>query len=136
VTQEQGKDYGALRMEFAEWTMNPFGGTQRDWAEAHGLSEATLSRWKAEPDFVDLIKDWRQRGKVAIPAMLKRVIRRVLETGDPHAYRAVMESLGESKLEVDVNVTAPFLELQKKLVEIRRQSLDTIEASTQDVRPN
>lgn len=131
--QEERKDYDALKREFAEYLMYPFHGSQRQWAEDHGLNEATLSRWKADPEFSQLVKDWRSRAKVAIPDMLAAVIARVITTGDPHAYRAVMESLGESKLEVDMNVTAPFLELQKALVQIRRQA---IEAQTQDARPN
>lgn len=104
--------------------MNPFHGTQRAWAEAHDVHEDVVSRWKSEPDFVNLLKDWRSRAKVAIPDMLAAVIARVLTTGDPHGYRAVMETLGESKMEVDLNLSGPFMELQKRLVEIRRQSIE------------
>lgn len=122
------KDYAQLRRDFAEWLMFPLRGTQRDWGKEHGVSEQTLSEWKADPQFVALLNDWRGRAKIAIPAMLAAVIQRVIRTGDPHAYRAVMESLGESKQEIDFNVSAPFIKLQEQLVAIRTAAL---EAGTQ-----
>lgn len=113
------KDYAALRKAFAEWYMNPFRGTQDAWGKENGVSPQTLSEWKADPEFVKLITDWRLRSKIAIPAMLRAVIDRVLTTGDPRAFQAVMEALGETSQQVNVNASAPFMELQKKLVELR-----------------
>lgn len=118
------RDYQALRVAFAEFLMNPFHGTQAQWAIDNDLDPATLSQWKAEPDFVKLQADWRSRAKVAIPDMLARVVQRVLETGDPHAYRAVMETLGESKQEIDLNVFQPFIKLQEQMIAIRKAALD------------
>ena len=134
--QEPVKDLPALRREFAEWLMYPLRGTQREWAKEHGLAEETLSRWKADPAFVSLLNDWRGRAKIAIPAMLAAVIARVCRTGDPHAYRAVMESLGESKQEIDLTVSQPFIKLQEQLVAIRTAALEAERKQQEQTRPN
>lgn len=125
MTEESAKrDYSALRREFAEWLMYPFHGTQAAWAKEHDLAEQTLSEWKADPDFAKLLINWRERGKVAIPAMFAAVVQRVIEKGDPIAYRAVMETLGESKQEIDLNLSGPFIKLQEQLIAIRKAALD------------
>lgn len=124
ASMRTASEWAALKAEFATWLMDPFRGTQRDWAEARGVHEQRLSEWKSEPEFVKLLEDWRGRAKVAIPDMLQAVIKRVKETGDPHAFRAVMEALGESKQEIDVKVSEPFLKLQEKLVAIRAAALE------------
>lgn len=94
-TNKGQKDYGALRREFAQFLMDPFHGKQKAWAKEHGVNEATLSQWKADPEFAAQVKDWRAHAKVAIPDMLASVIRRVILKGDPRAFQAVMECLGE-----------------------------------------
>jgi hypothetical protein len=137
--QEETKpDYEALRKEFAEWLMYPLRGTQAEWAKEHNVHESTLSTWKADPEFAALIKDWRERAKVAIPAMLRSVIDRVIKTGDPRAFQAVMESLGETSQRIDVNASQPFMDLQKKLVELRQAASVAAQSvePPQQPRPN
>lgn len=77
--------------------------TARTTIAAHDVSEQTLSEWKADPEFRTLLAGWRDAARAAIPDMLRSVVARVVRTGDPQAFRAVMEVIGEHKPSVELN---------------------------------
>lgn len=51
----------ALRGEFARWLIDPHrSGSQRDWAEAHGVRAEALSVWRKHPDVRGVLANWRE----------------------------------------------------------------------------
>lgn len=55
----------ALRAEFAYWlidgTRQHYRGEQRDWAQSHGVTEETLSRWRTHPEVLGITSTWKER---------------------------------------------------------------------------
>lgn len=122
-------EFTVLRAEYADWLMTRRRGeTQQEWAKAHGLSEFTVVRWKRHPEVVQLLSEWRTRVKSEFGLVAANMMRLAMGDGPQAvpAARLLADVLGETKNEIDLNVSAPFMDLQKKLVDIRRQSIDVV----------
>lgn len=92
-----------LQSEFIDWLIDPNrAGTQKDWAEAHGITSMMLSRWKKENYFVRV---WRERAD--------RV------NGGPERVQQVADALFQASLQ-DWRAAAKYLEWVERMSPPRR----------------
>ena len=84
--ENERKNYAALRLEFAKWKMLG-DGSQRAWAEAHGVAEQTVSEWNDHPEVKGYLSSWREHLGAEV-AMVARNMLRLALGGGPQAVGA------------------------------------------------
>lgn len=123
----------ALWQEYARFLLNPLR-TQTDeqWAEAHGVNDKTLWRWRQHPEFRGLMAQWREPAKVVIPDILKALIKRVKRTGDPIAARLLLEVIGEFKPALELTGKMTLAEFFSRWASTHAAEVERESVSTQD----
>lgn len=109
----QGRDLEALKGEFAIWYFDPDkSGSQKGWAEEHGVHPTTLSSWKAEDWFVAEQEKWKERLERHFGSIMYAAYKRATDTdsfnqSQIQAARFVADMLGKTppkKIDARVDV--------------------------------
>jgi len=118
------KNFDQLKREFGFWLIDPDRqGTQAEWARTHDLDPNRLSEWKRHSKDVIAITDtWKVEARRGAYELGQAVRKRILATGDPAAYRAYMESVGDYETKSTLTVeNDPYLAVLKEIADAKGQ---------------